>query len=130
MPGMEKRSVLIGGVAGLVVGALVVGLAWVISAKTGGGSAQDRDIATACDLLARADLHKTPAHPSKKDLNRMYVSNARVGAALSLAMGISETDHTHQAFSKALNAVNVAIAQEYRVSQRALDAATKARSYC
>lgn len=120
-PRPGRRWVVPAAVAGLVLGAGGVGLAWTL---TTGGAAEgaEADAAAACEVVAR-----TPAI----DLEGNYASYRRWGAAAELAAAAGELDPRYASLGEAL-AKPLWIAQETfdTKSTEFSEAMTAARAAC
>ncbi|MBK1789318.1 hypothetical protein [Prauserella cavernicola] len=94
-PKSRRGPVLLGLVAGLVVGGGGVGLGWLFSSSSGDEGAQ-ADAAAACDILDR-----TPEVDLDADLSGFF----RLSAASALAAAAAEVDGAYEPVNGALREV-------------------------
>jgi hypothetical protein len=121
-PVPPRRTVMLAVLAGLLVGAAVIGATWWITSRTPDRSPADTDALAACTAVQGARV------PTQQDVDRTDLG--RWQAASQLADGASRVDGQYQGLADALSAVSHSLEVYDFGSRKYQDAAVTAQDLC
>jgi hypothetical protein len=131
---MPPRRVfpLVPTVVGAVIGAVVVGLVWVLVAVTSGSGGAGSDAAAACEVLDRVgELKPVKGLPTRDSGSGLTPEMAdRLGAARLLAEAAARGGSEYDALSEALKKAHQMINVSFRVNDESIGQLDEARRLC
>lgn len=120
-------------VIGLVAGAAVVGLIWLLVGTSGDSAGPAGDASAACATLDRVGELKPAAGrlPNKDDGSGFSPAVAdRLAAARVLADAAARDDNRYKALSEALDQAHTSIGRNFRLDEKAIGQLDEARKQC
>jgi hypothetical protein len=119
-------------IAGVLIGAIVVGLTWLLVAQTSDSSGAGADAAAACAALDRVgELKPVKGLPTRDSGSGLTPESAdRLGAAHLLAEAAARAGSRHAALAEALREAHGSINVHFRVTEESIGQLDEARRLC
>lgn len=128
----RRISPLVPLIAGVLIGAIVVGLTWLLVSKTSDSSGAGADAAAACAVLDRVGELKPVKGLATRDSGSGLTPESadRLAAAHLLAEAAAKAGSHHDALAEALKEAHGAINIRFRVTEESIGQIDKARRLC
>jgi hypothetical protein len=128
----SRITPLSGLVVGVVAGAAVVGLIWLLVGTSGDSTSPAGDASAACATLARVgDLKPVKGLPSNDNPSGFTPAvSDRLAAAAILAEAAARDDARYQPLNEAVGKANNSIGRQFRVDEKSIGQLEEARRQC